>query len=75
MMDLHYYPLDHQNCTVEIESCKCSHYRLDGVNASIMVNDLIAEWNSEPDAGNSHGSGRSAERQSQPHFIRDNNKM
>ncbi len=23
MMDLHYYPLDSQNCTVEIESCKC----------------------------------------------------
>ena len=23
MMDLHYYPLDRQNCTVEIESCKC----------------------------------------------------
>ena len=22
MMDLHYYPLDNQNCTVEIESCK-----------------------------------------------------
>lgn len=22
MMDLHYYPLDAQNCTVEIESCK-----------------------------------------------------
>lgn len=21
-MDLHYYPLDSQNCTVEIESCK-----------------------------------------------------
>jgi len=25
MMDLHYYPLDSQNCTVEIESCK-DHY-------------------------------------------------
>jgi len=25
MMDLHYYPLDSQNCTVEIESCKCLH--------------------------------------------------
>ena len=24
MMDLHYYPLDNQNCTVEIESCKYS---------------------------------------------------
>lgn len=24
MMDLHYYPLDHQNCTVEIESCERS---------------------------------------------------
>ena len=22
MMDLHYYPLDEQNCTVEIESCE-----------------------------------------------------
>lgn len=22
MMDLHYYPLDSQNCTVEIESCR-----------------------------------------------------
>lgn len=22
MMDLHNYPLDEQNCTVEIESCK-----------------------------------------------------
>ena len=22
MMDLHYYPLDVQNCTIEIESCK-----------------------------------------------------
>lgn len=22
MMDLHYYPLDSQNCTVEIESCE-----------------------------------------------------
>jgi len=25
MMDLHYYPLDIQNCTVEIESCKLYH--------------------------------------------------
>lgn len=24
MMDLHYYPLDSQNCTVEIESCVTS---------------------------------------------------
>lgn len=24
MMDLHYYPLDSQNCTVEIESCEFS---------------------------------------------------
>jgi len=22
MMDLHFYPMDVQNCTVEIESCK-----------------------------------------------------
>ena len=27
MMDLHYYPLDTQNCTVEIESCKWSCWR------------------------------------------------
>lgn len=26
MMDLHYYPLDSQNCTVEIESCKYSKF-------------------------------------------------
>ena len=26
MMDLHYYPLDSQNCTVEIESCKLWFY-------------------------------------------------
>ena len=28
MMDLHYYPLDSQNCTVEIESCKLIWYLL-----------------------------------------------
>ena len=28
MMDLHYYPLDRQNCTVEIESCKCLSWLL-----------------------------------------------
>lgn len=27
-MDLHYYPLDSQNCTVEIESCKSVPYVL-----------------------------------------------
>jgi hypothetical protein len=26
MMDLHYYPLDSQNCTVEIESCTLYFY-------------------------------------------------
>ena len=26
MMDLHYYPLDTQNCTIEIESCKLNSY-------------------------------------------------
>ncbi len=25
MMDLHYYPLDTQNCTIEIESCELIH--------------------------------------------------
>jgi gamma-aminobutyric acid receptor subunit beta len=28
MMDLHFYPLDNQNCTIEIESCKLSLYGL-----------------------------------------------
>lgn len=28
MMDLHYYPLDTQNCTVEIESCKLENVNL-----------------------------------------------
>lgn len=28
MMDLHYYPLDSQNCTVEIESCECNAFRV-----------------------------------------------
>lgn len=37
-MDLHYYPLDSQNCTVEIESCKLwnqyfiKSYKILGVN-------------------------------------------
>lgn len=29
MMDLHYYPLDSQNCTVEIESCVTPKLELD----------------------------------------------
>lgn len=29
MMDLHYYPLDSQNCTVEIESCKLCAFLID----------------------------------------------
>ena len=39
MMDLHYYPLDHQNCTVEIESCKCS---LDWTTTSILSPIVVA---------------------------------
>ena len=45
----------------------------------VELNDLKAEngiLNSEPDVGNSHGSGiRSAERQSRPYYIRDSNKL
>ena len=47
MMDLHHYPLDQQNCTVEIESCKVSlappaadRLPLDGYT----TDDVLMRW-------------------------------
>ena len=40
MMDLHYYPLDNQNCTVEIESCKFSS-NLNEIFIDIIFEQLI----------------------------------
>lgn len=37
MMDLHYYPLDSQNCTVEIESCTNSDYLLDLFSITLLI--------------------------------------
>ncbi|XP_013138528.1 PREDICTED: gamma-aminobutyric acid receptor subunit beta-like [Papilio polytes] len=39
MMDLHYYPLDSQNCTVEIESC------------GYTVSDVVMYWKETPVRG------------------------
>ncbi|CAG2174351.1 unnamed protein product [Oppiella nova] len=39
MMDLHYYPLDSQNCTVEIESY------------GYTVSDVVMYWMKEPVTG------------------------
>ena len=36
MMDLHYYPLDSQNCTVEIESCKLGSLKRLYINVTIF---------------------------------------
>lgn len=36
MMDLHYYPLDSQNCTVEIESCEFRLLFIDAMIAPIV---------------------------------------
>ena len=36
MMDLHYYPLDSQNCTVEIESCKLDSLKRLYINVTIF---------------------------------------
>lgn len=43
MMDLHYYPLDIQNCTVEIESCEYINIVVlcDGMGAYQITNKLI----------------------------------
>lgn len=59
MMDLHYYPLDSQNCTVEIESCVtltlaldraeplftfiCSGYRTFRFTA-LLINVVKQQW-------------------------------
>ncbi|KAG0727564.1 Gamma-aminobutyric acid receptor subunit beta-like [Chionoecetes opilio] len=37
MMDLHYYPLDTQNCTVEIESCKLENVAVVNFLPKILV--------------------------------------
>ena len=39
MMDLHYYPLDRQNCTVEIESY------------GYTISDVVMYWRDEPVVG------------------------
>ena len=61
MMDLHYYPLDSQNCTVEIESCKCYYScpEIDHLNAQLKllladgytVSDVVMYWREEPVVG------------------------
>ena len=57
MMDLHYYPLDRQNCTVEIESCKflcfvltCSKIFFP-VSDGYTVSDVVMYWRDEPVVG------------------------
>ena len=52
MMDLHYYPLDNQNCTVEIESCKSSPtlnnifiHTYSKNSTSILISTLIQFYN------------------------------
>jgi len=37
MMDLHYYPLDSQNCTVEIESCTYWNTRLQSIVRTYII--------------------------------------
>ena len=58
MMDLHYYPLDRQNCTVEIESCKClSFFLLEAVRHKgifadgYTISDVVMYWRDEPVVG------------------------
>ncbi|KAJ8946711.1 hypothetical protein NQ318_006969 [Aromia moschata] len=48
MMDLHYYPLDSQNCTVEIESS--SVYKLNKLNGYTVM-DVVMYWKSTPVRG------------------------
>ena len=67
MMDLHYYPLDSQNCTVEIESCK-SIFKFDFSDFFLIklffslfslflfldgytVSDVVMYWRDEPVVG------------------------
>ena len=40
MMDLHYYPLDSQNCTVEIESCKLDKYTFAFSSPNFYANSI-----------------------------------
>lgn len=65
MMDLHYYPLDSQNCTVEIESCKRQRRseRAPGLARMVLsvflsylsdgytVSDVVMYWRSTPIRG------------------------
>lgn len=60
MMDLHYYPLDSQNCTVEIESCMCRTEerflkRESGIFIIILdgytVKDVLMYWKPTPVRG------------------------
>ena len=56
MMDLHYYPLDRQNCTVEIESCKCLFWLGGGGCKGIFadgytISDVVMYWRDEPVVG------------------------
>lgn len=57
MMDLHYYPLDIQNCSVEIESCMYDKYWVDYFRSFLMnihfsdgytVSDVLMYWKPTP---------------------------
>jgi len=63
MMDLHYYPLDSQNCTVEIESCKFllfEHFpvkvsqqklKVTSISDGYTVSDVVMYWRNTPIRG------------------------
>mgnify|MGYP005985759847 FL=1 len=55
MMDLHYYPLDSQNCTVEIESCEIVEIRdwdnFSGFPDGYTVLDVLMYWKDTPVRG------------------------
>ncbi len=45
MMDLHNYPLDSQNCTIEIESCKiCLSFLIKSINHLFSPNNVLKRW-------------------------------
>ena len=54
-MDLHYYPLDSQNCTVEIESCEIVEIRdldnFSGFPDGYTVLDVLMYWKDTPVRG------------------------
>ncbi|KAF9408793.1 hypothetical protein HW555_011635 [Spodoptera exigua] len=50
MMDLHYYPLDSQNCTVEIESC-VTHTLSSLLADGYTVSDVVMYWKETPVRG------------------------